>query len=128
MARSRKTSLKTNVAVHGICLCLDSIMSDSLQPHGLCPRGSSVHADSPGKNTRVGCHALLQGIFPTQKSNPGLPYCKRFLYHLSLQGSPRILEWVAYPFSRGIHPGIKPVSPALQTDSLPPEPLGNLPY
>ena len=35
--------------------------------------GSSVHGDSPGKNTRVGCHALLQGIFPTQGSNPGLP-------------------------------------------------------
>ena len=64
--------------------------------------GSSVHGDSPGKNTRVDCHALLQGIFPTQGSHPGLPHCKRFLYHVSLQGSPRILEWVAYPFSRGI--------------------------
>ena len=36
------------------------------------PAGSSVHEDSPVKNTGVGCHALLQGIFPTQKSNPGL--------------------------------------------------------
>ena len=49
--------------------------------------GSSVHGDSPGKNTVVGCHALFQGIFPTQGSNPGL-HCRRILYHLSYQGSP----------------------------------------
>ena len=48
----------------------------------------------------MGCHALLQGIFPTQESNPRLPHC-RWLYQLSYQGSPRILKWVAYPFSRG---------------------------
>ena len=42
--------------------------------------GSSVHGDSPGKNIGVGCHALLQGIFPTQESNPGLPHCWRILY------------------------------------------------
>ena len=52
------------------------------------PPGSSVHGGSPGKNTGVGCHALLQGIFPTQGSNPGLPYCRRILYHLNHQGSP----------------------------------------
>ena len=63
--------------------------------------GSSVHGDSPGKNTGVGCHAFLQGTFPTQGSDPGLPYCKQILYYLSLPGSPGILEWVAYPFSRG---------------------------
>ena len=63
--------------------------------------GSSVHGDSPGKNTGVRCHALLQGIFPTQGSNPSLPHCGQILYRLSHQGSPRILEWVAYPFSRG---------------------------
>ena len=65
------------------------------------PPGSSVHGDSPGKNTGVGCHALLRGIFPTQGLNPGLPHCRWILYHLSHQGSPKILEWVAYPFSRG---------------------------
>ena len=63
--------------------------------------GSSVHGDSLGKNTRVGCHALLQGIFPTQGLNPGLLHCKPVLYWLSHQGSPRTLEWVAYPFSKG---------------------------
>ena len=63
--------------------------------------GSSVHRDSPGKNTWVGCHALLQGIFPTQGMNPGLVHCRQILYLLSHQGSLRILEWVVYPFSRG---------------------------
>ena len=57
--------------------------------------------DSPGKNTGVGSPSLLQGIFPTQGSNTGLPYCRRVLYHLSHQGNPRKLEWVACPSSRG---------------------------
>ena len=46
-----------------------SIMSNSLWPHRLSPPGSSCPWDSPGKNTEVGCHALLQGIFPTQGLN-----------------------------------------------------------
>ena len=65
------------------------------------PPGSSLHGDSPGKNTGVGCHALLQGIFPTQGSNPGLLHWRRILYWLSHQGSPSILVWVAYPPCRG---------------------------
>ena len=44
--------------------------------------------NSVGKNTGVGYHSLLQGIFPTQGSNPSLPHCKQILYHLSHQGSP----------------------------------------
>ena len=56
--------------------------------------------DFPGRNTGVGCHLLVQGIFPTQGSNPGLPHCRRILYRLSHQESPRILEWVAYSSSR----------------------------
>ena len=54
-----------------------------------CPtlRPQGLPWDSPGKNTGVGCHALLQGIFPTQGSNPGLPHCRWILYHLSHQGS-----------------------------------------
>ena len=77
-----------------------SVVSDSLQPLDNLP-DSFVHGDSPGKNTGVGCHTLLQGIFPTQGSKPSLPHCRRSLYHLCHQGSPRIPEWVAYPFSRG---------------------------
>ena len=51
-------------------------------PIDCSPPGSSVHGDSPGKNTGEGCHALLQGIFPTQ----GLQHCRWILYHLSHQG------------------------------------------
>ena len=58
-------------------------------------------SNSPGQNTGVDSHSLLQGIFPTQGLNPGLPHCRRILYQLSHKGSPRILEWVADPFSRG---------------------------
>ena len=86
------------------------------------PPGSSVHGDSPGKSTRVGCHALLQEVFPTLGLNPDLPHCRWILYCLSHQGSPRIREWVAYPFFRDLHdPGIEPGSLALQADSLPAE-------
>ena len=57
-------------------------------PMNSSPPGSSVHGDFPGKTTGVVCHAFLQGIFPTQGSNPGLPHCRRILYCLSHQGSP----------------------------------------
>ena len=56
---------------------------------------------SPDQNTGVGSLSLLQGIFWTQGSNPGLTHRRQILYQLSFQGSPRRLEWVAYPFSRG---------------------------
>ena len=61
--------------------------------------GSSVHGDSPGKNVGVGCHALLQRIFPTRESNTGLPHYRWILHCLSHQGSPRILARVAVTFS-----------------------------
>ena len=97
-----------------------SVVSDSLQPHGLYSPWNS-----PGQNTRVGSLSLLQWIFPTQGSNPGLPHCRRILYQLSHEGSPRILEWVAYPFSsRSFWPRYQPGSPALQADSLPTESSG----
>ena len=57
--------------------------------------------NSPGQNTGVGGLSLLQGIFPTQGSNLALLYCRWILYHLSHKGSPRIMEWIAYPFSNG---------------------------
>ena len=55
--------------------------------------------NSPGQNTGVGRLSLIQGIFPTQGLNPGLPHCRWILHQLSHKGSPRLLEWVAYPFS-----------------------------
>ena len=73
-----------------------SVVSDSLWPHGI-----RSPWNSPGQNTGVGSLSLLQVIFPIQGLNPGLPHCGQILYQLSHKGSPRILEWVAYPFSRG---------------------------
>ena len=75
-----------------------------------------------GQNPGVGSLSLLQGIIPTQGSNPGLPHCRRILYQLSHKGSPRMLEWVAYPFSRRSPwprnwTGVS--DPASQADSLP---------
>ena len=62
-------------------------MSDSFDPMDCGLPGSSVHGDSPGKNTGVDCHALLQGIFPTQGifSKPCFPHCRQTLYQLSHQ-------------------------------------------
>ena len=96
--------LPTDPVVLGVvCVCVcacthvcvsHSVVSNSLLPHGsmvaipqqsnrlLCPW------NSPGKNTGVGCHSLLQGFFPTKGSNPGLLPCRQILYHLSQQGSP----------------------------------------
>ena len=65
-------------------------MSDSVRPHRQQPTRLCRPWDSPGKNTGGGCHALLQGIFPTQGSNPGLLHCRQTLYPLSHQGSPII--------------------------------------
>ena len=62
------------------CLSLCNLMDCS--PPGSCPW------DSPGKNTGVGCHALLQGIFLTWGLNPGLPHCRQILYHLEPPGKP----------------------------------------
>ena len=68
----------------------------------LCdPQGPYCPWNSPGQNTGVSSLSLLQGIFPTQGSNPGLLYCRWVLYQLSHEGSPGILEWVAYLFSSG---------------------------
>ena len=67
-------------------LCLVTQSCPTLcDPMDCSPPGSSVHGDSPGKNTGVGCHALLQGFFPTQELNPDLPYCRRILNHPSQQ-------------------------------------------
>ena len=75
-------------------------MWNSLQPHGLYTPWTS-----PGQNIGMGSLSVLQGIFPTQGSNPGLPHCRQILYQLSHKGSPRILEWVAYLFpSRSSRP------------------------
>ena len=67
-------------------------MSDCLWSHGLYSPWKSL-----GQNTGVGSHSLLQEIFPTQGSNPGLPHHRQILYQLSHQGNLKILEEEAYP-------------------------------
>ena len=67
----------------------------------LCDPMNCSPWNSPGQNTGVGSLSLLQGIFRTQGSNPGLPHCRWILDQLSHKGSPVTLEWVAYPFSNG---------------------------
>ena len=82
-------SLQVHYSMHmnsslfvALCVLSLSVVSDSLRP------GSSVHGDSPGKNTGVGYYALLQSIFPTQGSDPGLLHCRQILHQPSYQGSP----------------------------------------
>ena len=70
------------------CVCARSL--SCVQLFATCfqlfgPPDSSVHGDSSGKNTGVGGHAVLQGIFPTQGSNPGFSHCRQILYHISHQ-------------------------------------------
>ena len=89
----------------GICV---AVLSHSLTLSHLCLTlcnpfeyslpDSSVHGHSPGKNTGVGCMPSSRG---SSQHNSGLPHCRQILCHLNHQGSPRILEWVAYSFSRG---------------------------
>ena len=77
------------------------VLSNSLWPHGLYSPWNS-----PGQNTGVGSHTLLQGIFPTQGSNPGPPHCRQIPYQLSRQGSPEPLPnslWKCSPHSSSFH-------------------------
>ena len=75
-------------------LCLLAELCPTLcDPMDYSPQGSSIHGISPGKNIGVNCHGLLQGIFPPQGSNPGLPHCRQILCQLSYQGSPGHSPW-----------------------------------
>ena len=69
-----------------VCCCVHvcSVMSDSLQPHGVGPTKLLCSWDSPGKNTGVGCHFILQGIFPTEGSNPCLPFDQMIICQYTL--------------------------------------------
>ena len=89
-----------------LCLVVQSCPTPC-NPMNCSPPGSSVHGDSPVMNTGVGCHALFQGVFPTQESNPGLLHCRRILHWLSHQGSP-LAPW----------PGVKPQPPTVETQNL----------
>ena len=74
-----------------VCVCEScSVVSNSSQPHGLQPTRPRPLCpwNSPGKNTGMGNRSLLQGIFLTQGSNPGILHCRQILYYVSHQGSP----------------------------------------
>ena len=125
MVRSLKDFLSGEVKWSESC----SVISDFLRPHGLYGPWNSL-----GQNIGLGILSLLQGIFPTQGLNPGLPglpHCRQILYQLSYKWSPRILEWVAYPFCSGSSQPRnrnQPGSPTLQADSLWTELWGKPPY
>ena len=87
---SFRENFHTGKLNHYCCLVAQS-RPTLCDPMDCSPPGSSVHGDSPGKNVGVGSHVLLQGIFPTCRSNPGLLHCRRILYCLSHQGSPQWL-------------------------------------
>ena len=83
------TSTEMRHGSENVFVCLVAQLCPTLcDPMDCSPPGSSVPGDSPGKNTGVGCHVLLEGIFPTQGWNSGLLHCRWILYHLSHQGSP----------------------------------------
>ena len=105
---------------------------DLLNP-GIEPRSPALQVDSlpsepPGKPKNTGVGKPIpssRGSSPTRGLNLGLPHCRRILYQLNHQGSPRILEWVTVPFSGDLpNPGMELRSPKLQADSLPAEPPG----
>ena len=82
-----------------------SVVSDSMRPHG-----PYSPWNSPGQNTGVGSLSLLQGIFPTQGLNSGLPYCRQILYQLSHKGNPSYLELKTItPCGRGGHTSCLPL-------------------
>ena len=83
--RSSGTARRTQT----LFVCVSrSVVSDSLQPHGLKPTRLLCPWDFPGKDIGVSCYFLLQGIFPTEGSNPGLLHCRQILYRLSYKGRP----------------------------------------
>ena len=87
-------ALKVKVKVTRSCLTLSDPMNYSLP-------GSSVHGILQVRILEWVFYSLLQGTVPILGLNPGFPHCRWILYQLSQQGNPGILEWVAFPFSRG---------------------------
>ena len=87
-------------AVSQSCLTLCNPMDCS-------PPGSSIQGDSPDKSTGVGCHTLLQGIFPTQALNPSLPHCRCILYHVRHQGNPYFSQVFTFSVIDLAHPCMK---------------------
>ena len=80
---------RLKIQLNSMCVCAShSVVSNSLQSHGLWPTSFPCPWDPSGKTTKVYCHFLLQRLFPTQRLNLGLLHCRQILYHFSHQGSP----------------------------------------
>ena len=82
----------SNVLSHCVCVSRP-VMSDSVRPHGVEPTRLLCPWNSPGKNTGVGSHSFLQGIFLTQELSLGFLHCRQILYHLSLIDPLKIPVW-----------------------------------
>ena len=92
-------------ANHQSVLCLVTHLGPTLfDPMDCSPPGSSVHGDSPGKNTGMCCHALLHGIFPTQESNSGLQHCRWILLPNESPGKPKNAVVGSLSLLQGIFP------------------------
>ena len=99
-----KIIFTTHIMGKGLIYVRDTWKLKKVKDTQLCPTLCDPHElysswNSPGQNTGVNSLSLLQGIIPTQGSNPCLLHYRRILYQLSHKGSPRILEWVSFPFS-----------------------------
>ena len=79
MANKHMKSCSVSLIIVHVCAVAQSCPT-LCDPMNCSLPGYSVQAGYPGKNAGVGCHALLQGIFPTQELNPGLPHCRWILY------------------------------------------------
>ena len=98
-------------------------------PEFPCHRIRRLRDKTFGNQLSLKKHSVSQKSVQAKKEYiyPGLPHFSRIFYQLSHKGSPRILEWVAYPFSGDLaNPGIKLMSPALQVNSVLTELLGKL--
>ena len=103
------------VSIFFACMLSHSVESDSLQPYGLQPARLLCPWNSLGKNTGLGSHSLLQGIFPTQGLNPGLLHCRQILYRLRhIYLAVPVVVWGILVFL----PGVKPTPPAMVARSL----------
>ena len=117
---------KSVYAVYNICKCAYSLQYHLTlcDPMDCSPPGSFVHGILQARILEWVAMPYSRGICPIQELNRGLLHCRRFLYCLSHQGSPRILEWrilewIAFPFPGEFpDPGIELESPLLQANSL----------
>ena len=117
----------SHLPLHPIPLGLPKVKVKSLNrvrlfaTHGLSPTRLLCPWDFPGKSTRVGCHFLLQRIFPTQGLNLGLPHCRQTLYRLSHQGSHYnfLVLFYSLPTSEWTGQGLHPFLRVLDLRHLP---------